>query len=119
VNEEERNQLKQEIIDEIEEKFKGIAIREDTQGVLSGPRNKWFRDVDNTTKRKQSLMYEAFGPVTYWMVWELIRKLTCIICGCGYVRQLSNREQANEVAELLCQNVYELRKGYSKREAQS
>ena len=44
MNPEEKEALKQEIINEIEERFKGVVIREDVQGILSEVRDKWFRD---------------------------------------------------------------------------
>ena len=42
----------------------------------------------------------------------MIRKLTCYICGTSYVRHLSGNEKANEIAEKLCQTVYDLRMEY-------
>lgn len=113
MNEQEKAALKEEILTELEERFKGIAIREDVQGILSDVRNKWFRD--RRSNDGKCLMFEAFGPYTYWKVWELIRKLTCLICGCGYVRHLSNKSEANEIAERLCKTIYDLRKEYMER----
>jgi len=110
MTEQEKADLKAEILEELQDKFKGVAIREDTQGILSEPRNKWFRAPIEKGRITKSIMYKLFGTCTYWVVWETIRKLTCIICGCGYVRQLKDTEMANEVAETLCQTVYDLRK---------
>ncbi len=109
----EKEALKEEILAELETRLKGVTIREDTQNILSEPRNKWF--TDKKTCNKACPMYELFGSIVFWTVWELIRKLTCIICGVGYVRQLKNREDANEVAERLCQTVYDLRKEFLER----
>lgn len=103
---------KQEIIAEIEnriiEKMKGKCIKEDTQSALSEPRNKWFKN--QISKGNGSPMMEQFGTVAYWQTWENIRKLTCLICGVGYVRQLDGNMEADKVAEKLCQFVYDLRK---------
>ena len=113
----EKAEIKAEILEELEEKLKGVAIREDTQGVLSEVRNKWFRSTENRVKGVQhSDMFKVFGPVTYWMVWELIRKLTCMICGVGYVRQISDKEKANYAAEILCKAVYDLRKEFMEKD---
>lgn len=112
MNQEEKEALKQEILSELEERFKGVAIREDVQGVLAEVRDKWFRDAAAGNRYTNSIMFNVFGAVTYWKVWELIRKLVCLICGCGYVRQLGNfkdREKVNRIAEILCQTVYDLR----------
>lgn len=106
----EKEALKKEILSELETKLKGVVIREDTQNILGDVRNKWFRD-ERSCNRK-SPMYELFGSVVFWTVWELIRKLTCLICGCGYVRHLQYRDEASEIAERLCQTVYDLRKEF-------
>ena len=110
-------QEKQEIVSEVEkqilEKMKGTVIREDTHSVLKEPRSKWFT---STSCNQESIMYKLFGTYIYWSVWEMIRKLTCYICGTSYVRNLLGNEMANEVAEKLCQLVFELRTEYLEHE---
>lgn len=105
-------QEKTEILDElearIEKKYKGCLTREDTQIVLKEPRNKWFRDVQGCGTN--SIMADAFdSSIISWQVWETIRKLTCVICGKQYVRHLEKDDHADEIAEELCQFVYDLR----------
>ena len=110
MTDQEKEALKEEILSEIVEKFKGSAIREDIQGTLAEARDKWFRDAGKWPNfENRSPMFEAFGNYTYWSVWEHIRKLTCFICGQRYVRQLGGDTMANEIAEALCQTVYDLR----------
>ena len=104
-------QEKTEIIEELEARFdakyKGILSHEDVATTLSEPRNKWFRGEDGGGYG--SLMAEALGnTVVAWSVWEEIRKLTCRICGKSYVRQLTDGDKADEVAETLCEMVYRL-----------
>ena len=103
-------QEKQEIMEELEkrldQKYKGFLSKESTQVVLKTPREKWFC-------QKNSMMHGAFGNIIYWQVWELVRKLTCLICGKQYVRHLSDVEYADEVAEKICQFVYELKMEYA------
>lgn len=105
-------QEKVEILDELEQRFeskyKGIVAREDTQKRLSAPREKWFRDTNNGGQH--SRMAEALGgnSIVAWAVWEKIRTLTCYICGVSYVRQLKDEWNADEVAEALCQTIYDL-----------
>lgn len=106
---------KQEILSELEERFekkyKGCLSREDTQSVLKEPRNKWFRN--DCRNGKSSLMSEAFdNTIISWQVWEMIRKLTCVICGKQYVRHLSGIEESEEIAEEICQFIYDLRMKY-------
>ena len=111
------DQEKNEIIDEVEKrlekKYKGCLSREDTQSVMKNTRDKWFNH--DSIRGKDSPMHKVFGNIIYWQVWELIRKLTCIICGCQYVRHLSGCDYAEEVAERLCQTVYDLKVEYEGR----
>jgi hypothetical protein len=112
---------KKEILDELEkrfdEKYKGILTKEDVYTVLKEPRNKWFRD--DSGNGHDSLMTIAFGSsIVAWQMWEEIRKLTCRICGKSYVRQLEDSDNAEEVAERLCELVYKLamdRKGVKEK----
>lgn len=106
MTEQEKETLKAEIAEEITAKMKPALMREDTQSVLKSPRDKWFRDRQNSSER--SAMYEMFGTYVYWQVWENIRRLTCYICGKGYVRQLRENDHADDVAEQLCQIVFNL-----------
>ena len=112
-------QEKAEILDELEQrinqKYKGCLSREDTQAVLKGVREKWFHNPRSGINSGRSPMHKIFGNIIYWQVWELIRKLTCIICGCQYVRHLAGCDYAEEVAEKLCQTVYDLKKEYEGR----
>ena len=102
---------KKEIIEEVKadiiESLKGKCIKEDTQKALKEPRNKWFKN--QISKGNTSPMMEQFGVVAYWQVWENIRKLTCLICGVGYVRQLDGDMNASDIAEKLCHFVFNLR----------
>lgn len=105
-------QEKTEILDELEarleKKYKGCLTKEDTQSILKEPRNKWFRDIQGSCSN--SLMAESFdNSIIAWQVWENIRKLTCVICGKQYVRHLEKDDHADEIAEELCQLVYDLR----------
>ena len=105
-------QEKTEILDELEQRFeqkyKGIVTREDTQKQLANPREKWFRDERNGGQN--SLMTQALdnNSIVAWAVWEKIRTLTCYICGVSYVRQLKDGWNADEIADRLCQTVYDL-----------
>lgn len=114
-------QEKQEIVAEVEkqilEKMKGTVIREDTQSVLKKPRDKWFNG-QRSHQESISIMYKLFGSYVYWSVWDMIRKLTCYICGTSYVRNLSGNEYANEIAEKLCQTVYDLKMEYTEHETE-
>ena len=112
-------QEKKELLDELEkrmdEKYKGCLTREDVATTLKAPREKWFRDENGIGRG--SLMTNAFdSSIISWQTWETIRKLTCVICGKQYVRQLANVENADEVAEKLCQFVYDLKMEFKNQE---
>ena len=113
MTEQEKNEIIEEVEKRLEQKYKGCLSREDTQIVLKNVREKWF--THETHGHRDSLMHKVFGNIIYWQVWELIRKLTCIICGCQYVRHLAGCDYAEEVAEKLCQVVYDLKKEYEGR----
>ena len=112
-------QEKQEIISELEkrfeEKYRGCLTHEDVATTLKAPREKWFRN--EFEKSGKSVMAKAFDSgIISWQVWETIRKLTCVICGKQYVRQLCDTPYADEVAEKLCQFVYDLKMEYKEVE---
>lgn len=117
MNEQEKQELLEELEKRFEQKYKGCLSREDTQSVLSNPRNKWFRYARGVGTN--SLMAEVFeNSIISWQVWETIRKLTCVICGKQYVRHLANNQKAEEICEEICQFIYDLRTDY-KEQSQS
>ena len=108
MTEQEKNEILDELEKRMEKKYKGCLSKEDTQSALSKPRNKWFRDENGNGSG--SLMAEAFdSSIISWQVWETIRKLTCVVCGKQYVRHLSEVDGADEIAEKICQFIYDLK----------
>lgn len=110
---EEKEELKAEILEEVQNSLKGKVIREDVSTMLKEPREYWFvkRTVDGN--RVDGKMRSVIDSVTSWAMWELIRKLTCYICGKSYVRHLAGDEDiASEICNTLCQTVYDLRVKY-------
>lgn len=53
------------------------------------------------------------GPRTA-RLWELIRPICTMICGSKYTRDVNTKDSEfiNDVADRICQLVYELRKEY-------
>lgn len=113
MTEQEKELLLDELEKRIEKKYKGCLTREDTQSVLKNVRDKWF--TYDAIRGPKSPMFNLFGTIIYWQVWENIRKLTCVICGCQYVRHLSRVKDAEEVAEKLCQAIYDIKREYGER----
>lgn len=108
MTEQEKNEILNELEARFEKKYKGCLTKEDIQSILKEPRNKWFRDTQGSCSN--SLMADAFdNSIIAWQVWETIRKLTCVVCGKQYVRHLEKDDHAEEIAEELCQFVYDLR----------
>lgn len=113
MSEDEKKALLDELEKRFEEKYKGCLTREDVFKPLKEPREKWFRDENGGGGK--SLMAEAFGSsIIAWQVWETIRKLTCVICGKQYVRQIAGIEEAPEIAEKICQYIYDLAVDFKK-----
>lgn len=111
MTEQEKKEIIEELESRFEKKYKGCLSREDTQSVLKEPREKWFRDDRHASTN--SLMARAFdNSIVSWQVWEVVRKLTCVICGKQYVRHLADNEHAEEIAERICKFVYDLRMEY-------
>ena len=107
ITEAERLEILDELEKRFEEKYKGCLTREEVSKPLKEPREKWFKDENGGGGN--SLMAEAFdSSIIAWQVWETIRKLTCVVCGKQYVRQLAGIEEAPEVAEKICQYIYDL-----------
>ena len=102
---------KLEILDELEKRLDGrlkkIPEREGLGRILKAPREKWFSAADGYCGA--SPMGEAFGfGQTACEAWEAIRKLTCAVCGVRKVRELKTVEEAPEIAEKICQYIYDL-----------
>ena len=95
-------------------KYKGSLFKEDDSAVLKEPREKWFKGEDGAGHG--SIMAQAFdNTIVSWQIWEMMRKLTCVICGQQYVRHLPQVENPEVICKVLCQTVYDLRKAFLAR----
>ena len=112
MTEKEKAEILEELEKRIDQKYKGCLSKEDTQVVLKNVREKWFHNPTKGWHHLDTPMHKLFGNIIYWQVWELIRKLTCIICGRQYVRHLVDCPYAEEIAEKLCQFIYDLKIEY-------
>ena len=103
---------KQEVIAEVKEsvrnEMKDKIVKEDTQKVLKYPREKWYGERFST--RQDSTMVQAFDTsYMAWEAWDHIRRLTCLVCGVRYVRQLEGNPDAERICDEICQKIYDLR----------
>lgn len=104
---------KQEILIELEEwienKYKILGKKNTAYVILENPRKKWFKDKVG----EKTLMQDAFDCSHMSNIaWESIRKLTCVVCGKEYVKQLTEIEESEKIAEEICQFIYDLRMKY-------
>lgn len=107
---EEKEQIKSEILNELTSELKGKVIKEDVATVLKETREYWFVSRTTNGKRVDGKMRTVIDSVTSWAIWEIIRKLTCYICGKSYVRHLAGCEDiANTICDNICKTVYEQR----------
>lgn len=111
-------QEKQEIITEVKKsvmnEMKDKIVKEDTQKVLKEPREKWYGERSST--RQDSTMVQAFDtPYMAWEAWDHIRRLTCLVCGVRYVRQLEGNPDEERICDEICQKIYDLRISVSEK----
>lgn len=111
-------QEKQEIIAEVKKsvmnEMKDKIVKEDTQKVLKEPREKWYGERFST--RQDSTMVQAFDTsYMAWEAWDHIRRLTCLVCGVRYVRQLEGNPDAERICDEICQKIYDLRISVGKK----
>lgn len=105
-------QEKQEIITEVKksvmDEMKDKIVKEDTQKTLKIPREKWYGE--RFSHGRESAMVQAFDtPYMAWEAWDHIRRLTCLVCGVRYVRQLEGNQDAERICDEICQKIYDLR----------
>lgn len=105
-------QEKQEIITEVKksvmDEMKDKIVKEDTQKTLKIPREKWYGE--RFSHGRESAMVQAFDtPYMAWEAWDHIRRLTCLVCGVRYVRQLEENQDAERICDEICQKIYDLR----------
>lgn len=109
MNQEEREQLKAELREEILEEMTNKSRK--TAPGLKKVYEKWFFGPDKKDKFKNSKMEQAFGRSMSWKAWEGIRALAKTHFGISYQSQLINvnQDELERVADAICQLVYSLK----------
>jgi hypothetical protein len=105
----EKNVVKSEIIEELQKKYDIVPKKQHRRFVRS--LKVW---ITGANRFKDSPFYEAFGPVAYYRAWEHIRGLATLICGESYVRDIEDIDYADDLANELCEFVYQKRIDYIK-----
>jgi len=110
MTEQERAELKAELIQEIKAELSAKGNSGSASKVLQLVYDKWC----NGENRHGN--HGKFGPLievlqnTYkgWQTWDYIRRLTCNIMGVSYVRDIRDVNKARKVAEKLCEVITQL-----------
>ena len=94
----------------------GPEQKKQTPRILTPTQQKWFRDESGSSST--SKMGEAFDGKGYkaYQIWDKLRVLAVAIAGKSYVRQIDpeDADKINEIADRLCQCVYEAREDWKK-----
>lgn len=109
MTEQERAELKAELMQEIRNEMNIPAINSDASRCLQPVLNKWCNGVNGRGYRGGALI-ESMSACKGWNSWEHIRRLTCNIMNVSYVRDIEDIERARKIADKLCEVVVELTK---------
>lgn len=115
------NELKEYIADAVREALAdSLEQKSNTPRLLSPTHEKWFKAEDGSFGL--SLMGIAFSDRGYkaYSLWDKLRAIAVAITGKSYVRHISpaDKEKVNEIADKLCQCVYDCRKDWIEYKAE-
>lgn len=108
MTEQERAELKAELMKEIEERLASEQIIKQSTTVFQPIIDKWYHggDGDNMS----GVFVELFPSYKAWDTWEHVRRITCNILKVSYVRNIKNVDKARKIADRLCEVIVELAK---------
>jgi hypothetical protein len=91
-------------IEKLKAELKAQIIHEITMKDLKTA-NKEITIWDETREKFKKPLRDKFGANMYYVLWESIRRTSCLICGIRYVRDMSPilEEKAANVAAQLCE----------------
>ncbi len=118
MTDQEKQQLKDEIMKEVLAEMNKLEDKDHSKQTLQEVREKWFKGEklnSLSTSTLESTMEKVFGRFVPWKVWDEVRRITCRICGVGRLTNLEDTKFANHVADKLCQTVYDLRVEYMEK----
>lgn len=109
----------QVVKDEMDHKSEHLALEPEDYGDEQAVRKYHaYIEKERFDPLRDPLMQDAFdSPYMAWDAWEHIRRLTCLVCGSRYVRQLEGDPNAEKVCEEICQKIYDLRMEITKNES--
>ena len=109
MTEQERAELKAELIQEIRGEMNITVINSDSSRCLQPVLDKWCNGENRHGYHgRHGALIELMPAYRGWSTWEHIRRLTCNIMNVSYVRGIEDIERARKIADKLCEVVVEL-----------
>ena len=111
MTEQERAELKAELMKEIREEMNTIRINGESAKALQPVLDKWCNGENRHGYHGRSgPLLEELPKYKGWNTWEHIRRITCNIMNVSYVRDIKDVEKAQKIADRLCEVIVELAK---------
>ena len=111
MTEQERAELKAELMKEIREEMNTIRINGESAKALQPVLDKWCNgECRHGNRGRHGPLIEAMPTYKGWNTWEHIRRITCNIMNVSYVRDIKDVDKARKIADKLCEVVVELAK---------
>ena len=111
MTEQERAELKAELMKEIREEMNTIRINGESAKALQPILDKWCNGENRHGNRgRNGLLIETLPRYKGWNTWEHIRRITCNIMNVSYVRDIKDVDKARKIADRLCEVIVELAK---------
>jgi hypothetical protein len=109
MTEQERAELKAELMQEIKAELSAKRNGGSASKVLQPVYDKWCNGENrHGSHGKPGPLIEALPNYKGWQTWDYIRRLTCNIMRVSYVRDIKDVNKARKVAEKLCEVITQL-----------
>lgn len=112
MTEQERAELKAELMKEIREEMNVIRINGESAKALQPILDKWCNGENRRGNHygRNGDLIEVLPRYKGWNTWEHIRRITCNILNVSYVRDIKDVDKARKIADRLCEVIVELAK---------
>lgn len=111
MTEQERAELKAELMKEIREEMNTIRINGESAKALQPILDKWCNGENRHGNHgRNGTLIEVLPRYKGWNTWEHIRRIVCNIMNVSYVRDIKDVEKAQKIADRLCEVIVELAK---------
>lgn len=113
MTEQERAELKAELLQEIKAELRAKSTNGASSKVLQPVYDKWCNGENRHGFHGEfGPLIEALPQYKGWQTWDYVRRLTCNIMRVSYLRDIRERdvERARNVADKLCELITQLAK---------